>query len=126
MFPPAPSKIEGAVGNATSLLSPASLESGAKTPMLTIIFPTSEQMPILTITFESDSPELCTARAEDSEPPVAEQKDNVTNEGAVANVISSPGPPESGPVSDALPSSGSLERVPVNVSVSVLATEHIK
>ena len=124
LFPPAPSKLEGAVGNATSLLSPVSLESGAKTPMLTIIFPTSEQMPILTITFESDSPELCTACAEDSEPPVAEQKDNVTNEGAVANAISSPGPLESGPVSDALPSSGSLERVPVNVSVSVLATEH--
>ena len=124
VFPPAPSKLEGAVGNATSLLSPVSLESGAKTPMLTITFPTSEQMPILTITFESDSPELCTARAEDSEPPVAEQKDNVTNEGAVANAISSPGPLESGPVSDALPSSGSLERVPVNVSVSVLATEH--
>ena len=125
LFPPAPSKLEGAVGNATSLLSPVSLESGAKTPMLRITFPTSElEMPILTITFESDSPELCTACAEDSEPPVAEQKDNVTNEGAVANAISSPGPPESGPVSDALPSSGSLERVPVNVSVSVLATEH--
>ena len=127
LFPPAPStcKLEGAVCNATSLLSPVSLESGAKTPMLRITFPTSElEMPILTITFESDSPELCTACAEDSEPPVAEQKDNVTNEGAVANAISSPGPPESGPVSDALPSSGSLERVPVNVSVSVLATEH--
>jgi len=126
LFPPAPSNLESGVGNAISLLSPV---CGAKTPMLTITFPTSElEIPILTITFESDSPELCTACTEDSEPPVAEQKDDAPSklEGAVGNVISSPSPGsiEPGPVSDALPSSGSLERVPVNVSVSVLATEH--
>ena len=51
-------------------------------PILTIKFPTSElEIPILTITFESDSPELCTACTEGSALPVAEQKDNVTNEG---------------------------------------------
>ena len=129
LFPPAPSHLEGAVGNAISLLSPVSLESEAKTPMLKITFPTSElEIPILTITFESDSPELCTACTEDSEPHVAEQKDDAPSkfEGEVGNVISSPSPGsiEPGPVSDALPSTGSLERVPVNVSVSVLATEH--
>jgi len=129
LFPPAPSNLEGAVGNAISLLSPVSLESEAKTPMLKITFPTSElEIPILTITFESDSPELCTAYTEDAEPPVAEQKDDAPSkfEGEVGNVVSSPSPgsiePES--VSDALLSSGSLERVPVNVSVSVLATEY--
>ena len=66
---------ESAVGNAISLLSPVSLESEAKTPMLKITFPTSKlEIQILTITFESDSPELCTAYTEDSEPPVADQK----------------------------------------------------
>jgi hypothetical protein len=123
------SNLEGAVGNAISLLSPVSLESEAKTPMLKITFPTSElEIPILTITFESDSPELCTAYTEDVEPPVAEQKDDAPSkfEGEVGNVVSSPSPGsiEPGSVSDALLSSGSLERVPVNVSVSVLATEH--
>ena len=129
LFPPAPSNLEGAVGNAISLLSPVSLESEAKTPMLKITFPTSElEIPILTITFESDSPELCTAYIEDAEPPVVEQKDDAPSkfEGEVGNVVSSPSPGsiEPGSVSDALLSSGSLERVPVNVSVSVLATEH--
>ena len=48
-------------------------------PKLTITFPSDPETPMLTITF-TESHELCTACTEGSEPPIAEQKGNVTNE----------------------------------------------